>query len=81
MSHRHYHRLLEAIVIAWITDRARRRYGMSPVALIGLGIAAFWVNPCSAGPTSPCASHAVCCGRSCASSAVASASALACSLW
>jgi hypothetical protein len=45
MSHRHYHGLFEAIVVAWIADRARRRYGVLPVALIGLGIAAFWINP------------------------------------
>jgi hypothetical protein len=45
MSHRYYHRLFEAIVVAWIADRARRRYGVFPVALIGLGFAAFWVNP------------------------------------
>lgn len=45
MSHRHYHGLFEAIVVGWIADRARRRYGMFPVALIGLGIAAFWIHP------------------------------------
>ena len=44
MSHRH-HSPFEAIVVAWIADRARRRYGALPVALIGLGIAACWVNP------------------------------------
>jgi hypothetical protein len=45
MSHRRLHGLFEAIVVAWIADRARRRYGVLPVALIGLGIAAFWINP------------------------------------
>jgi hypothetical protein len=45
MSHRRLHGLFEAIVVAWIADRARRRYGVLPVALIGIGIVAFWINP------------------------------------
>jgi hypothetical protein len=45
MSHRHYHGLFEAIVVAWIADRARHRYGALPVALIAIGITAFWISP------------------------------------